>query len=231
MNALTPTVLLIAASISCAVSCGGDANDSGTEDTTDPDTGGSADGLDEHGNPEPVSVQLGDCAAWTPCGGNPEGKWAYTSACVREEQTGLSALATVCPAATVGLSGTVSGTLTFADGLVTRNGSWAGQAELTLPDSCTAAVGGCSRVEPLLNTMAPTSGWGCSEQGDKCHCTLAMQGDDLTTEAYTVDGHTLNLEESGRAMEYCVTGDSLAYEETSGAEEPGTYGLTAMAAD
>lgn len=175
-------------------------------------TGGAAGG----GN-----VGFGSCSAFTPCGGDVTGVWTYTTACA-DSTAFQGAVQQACATATTTEHGVVSGTLTFSGGRVQRSGTYVVTADIHVPSNC--VVVSCAVVQGLLATSL--SGVTCSDgAAGSCDCIASRTGGSIASQAYTASGTTITLAD-GRTFDYCVTGTTLVYRETTANAEPGTYTLS-----
>jgi hypothetical protein len=174
-----------------------------------------------------VAVEIGTCEDFTACGGDVEGTWAYSAGCLDPAALGFdpSMLSTFCPTATYETDFTVTGTVTFTDGAVLRDGGWSAIVSLDVPASCTTAIGGCVGLGALIATATPESASSCSDTADGCACEVQMGQDGWSATSYTTDGEVITLSD-GRTFDYCVSGTTLEYVETSDNPEPGTFQLT-----
>ncbi len=176
-----------------------------------------------------VTIDIGDCDELTPCGGDIEGTWTYTAGCfdpaalgMDEETLGL--LTAVCPTATYETTFEVTGTVSFADGAVVRDGGWSAEFDLVVPASCTL-LGPCADLQPTIEVFAPEATVACVENTESCDCKVSQGAEGWEATSYTVDGNVLTLSD-GRTFDYCVSGTAMEYVETSEDPEPGTFQLT-----
>lgn len=213
---------------------GTEAGSGGTESATGGtggDENGRAGGAGGSDEPPPiVDVEVGQCDAFEACGGDVEGVWTYTAACVDLDDLGLSeeAIEDMCPGAQLTLSGQVSGTLTFEDGVVTRQGQSRAEGEVFVPGLCAIALGGCGGVEDDL-AEAGLVGAVCVAQGSpflpSCRCSFEIDAPEIEAVPFDTVGSVIRLDD-GRDFAYCAVGDSLSYEEIGAATEPGVRELT-----
>lgn len=167
------------------------------------------------------NITVGSCDAFTPCGGDVEGTWTYTSACV--DSTALAdAVQQACANATTDTHGVVDGTLIFSGGTVVRSGNYVVTADIHVPPNC--VIGSCAVVQGLLAGALP--GVTCQDGGaGSCDCIASRTGGSIAAQSYTAAGNTITLAD-GRTFDYCVTGNTLVYTETTANAEPGTYALS-----
>ncbi len=176
----------------------------------------------------PVDVVVGECQGFTPCGGDLDGVWTYTAACVDPADLGVSeAQLALCPGANVTLSGEVSGTLSFADGRMTRRGESMARGQIAVPALCALLLGGCGAVtRELVN--AGLSGATCSSGRGllpSCSCRFTLVAPAIEDVAFETSGAVLRTSD-GRSYEYCVEADALSYAEVGAAREPGERRLS-----
>ncbi len=191
-----------------------------------PGTEGGAPGSGATGG----NIQIGEnCDPLVPCGGDLEGTWEYDGACADWDQIGVdpSQLEALCPAATWESTGTVTGTVTFANGTVRRDATVTTTASITIPDSCIQELGQglltCPTLAIAIQSYLP--GAVCAQEGTNCLCTTGTNAADWGADTYTVSGSTLTLD-SGRTFDFCTDGTTLRYQETGSDPEPGIYDLS-----
>lgn len=153
----------------------------------------------------------GSCPAFTPCGGELVGSWAYTDVCP------VAPDAPFCPDLTVDFAMGGAAGLAFANGQVARSGTPVGDSTIHFPASCLSFLA-CSDL-PLLTQMASE----CSEEPGGCACIVPFIID-WGQQTYASTGTELRLGD-GRTFDYCVEGDRLMYRETGDAKEPGVFTL------
>lgn len=188
--------------------------------------GGGQGGSDEP--PPVVDVEVGACEPFEACGGDVEGVWTYTAACVDLADLGVDEdqIQAMCAGAELTLAGQVSGTLTFADGVVTRRGRSSAQGQVFVPGLCAIALGGCAGVEAELSDAGIT-GARCAAQGillPSCRCSFALDAPLLEEVPFVTEGGVIHLAD-GRDLEYCAEGDNLSYREVGTTTEPGVREL------
>jgi len=178
----------------------------------------------------PVTIDIGDCETFTPCGGDVEGTWAYTAGCfdpaalgMDDEAIGL--LTAICPTATYETTFEVTGTVSFSDGAVLRDGGWSAEFDLVMPASCLTLLGSCANLQTTIEAAAPEATVACVDNAESCDCQVSRGAEGWEATGYTVDGSVITLSD-GRTFDYCVSGARLEYVETSPDPEPGTFQLT-----
>ncbi len=177
----------------------------------------------------PVTIDIGDCETFTPCGGDVEGTWAYTAGCFdpaslgMDEET-LALLTAICPTATYETTFEVTGTVSFSDGAVLRDGGWSAEFDLVMPASCLTLLGSCTNLQTTIEAAAPEATVACVDNVESCDCQVSRGEEGWEATSYTVDGNVLTLSD-GRTFDYCVSGSALEYVETSEDPEPGTFQL------
>lgn len=152
------------------------------------------------------------CPAFTACGGELMGTWAYTDAC---PSANLDLLLTQCPTASVQHESGAPATLSFSGGQVARSGAPVGDGVINFPLECDFA---CSLVAALVGTAG-----NCSEVAGDCVCRTPYSIA-WSQQSYTVSGSQLT-QADGRTFDYCVAGNTLTYRETGDAKEPGVFTL------
>ena len=196
-------------------------------------TGGSANqgGATATGGAGESNITVGEgCDPLEPCGGDIEGTWTYEGGCVDWEQLGFDAadLEAWCPDATWETTGSVTGTVTFDDGVVTRDATVSSVTDVTLPEECLTSIAVDPAIAcPLIGTVIADNmpGAVCSVDGTDCVCTGTYTADNWDAASYTIDDSTLTLD-NGRTFDYCTDGSTLRYQETGDAAEPGIYDLS-----
>ena len=200
-----------------------DGEDGGDQDAAGDDVGGDdtiADGdvpeedagipcVPREELPDPVlpSVELETtCGAAPTCGGAvDETRWEIEAWCL--ETTGLfSQVFAVCSTASA-LSGggeEVSGTLSFADGVMDLQLHYSAAVAFTFPNECHGCR--CTDLEAMLPVGARCNPV-CS--GGDCFCTLEGSLDDELAEGYEVQDAVI-VADSGRRFDFCRDGDRLS---------------------
>lgn len=179
------------------------------------------------GPPEWVPIEVltsGTCTPLTACGGDVTGTWDVEDACI--EVPVPDALG-VCPGATFEATGMARGRVTFTGTVAVRAAQSVVMLDVFVPTICASFVGGCDGIETMIQSMAPDSA--CRTETDGCHCQGRQQFDIDDADAYTIDTTTDEIVSttSGKRWAYCITGDSMRYEDTSssGSREPGIIEL------
>ncbi len=180
----------------------------------DPDGGAPVDGLPPEPLPDTpdVTFEDDDCPSFAPCGGALTGSWVYTGACIDLEQ---QLRAGGCAADAVNVEATVSGSLRFNGDTVQHRGTGSGNGELRITNICTLAIGGC----PGLRALIDGDDDACVQTGTDCLCAFATEELEWDEDTYRAAGSTFTLG-SGRTFDYCVTGATLTYRETSEGVSP-----------
>jgi hypothetical protein len=242
MQALTWLVLVTAAS-ALTIGCGGKDTSDGSSSSggatatggADPGAGGTAGGTTGSGGAPgaggagDTNISIGEgCDPLEPCEGDIEGTWEYQGACADWEQLGVdpSQLEAMCPEATWESTGSVTGTVTFTDGTVTRDATVTSVTDITVPDSCIQSLGQGLLTCPTLGLAIAQylPGAVCTADGTDCLCTAETTSADWGASTYTVSGSTLTLDD-GRTFDFCTDGTTLRYQETGDSPEPGIYDL------
>jgi hypothetical protein len=167
------------------------------------------------------------CPALASCGGALEGTWQVNGGCVAFTQ--VNTLRSVCPAASVRGTGTARGRVTFAGTTMTRNLDVDWRGAVGVPKSCADAAAGCGNVESLVRGAVPEAAVSCPGDGaGGCACTLTIGRTLADSSTVRVEGNQIVRDADGRRWEYCVSGPSLRYRETTGALEPGTFAFTRL---
>jgi hypothetical protein len=114
---------------------------------------------------------------------------------------------------------TMTGTVTFANGVETDNLSRTINASLLFTEACMSADVGyavvisaaaCTSVGPYLVSDQQFSTATCSLAGSNCACSASQQMQLPTTpQAYVVSGNTVTYSGGGSPMDYCVSGTTL----------------------
>jgi hypothetical protein len=155
-----------------------------------------------------------NCPAFSACGGELAGSWAYIDVCP-ESPVGL--LMALCPTGSVQFDPGGASALSFSNGQVARSGVPLGDSVLTLPLDC-ENVASCASVGATLGGVAE-----CSETASDCICRTPSSIP-WSQQSYTVSGTQLTLAD-GRTFDYCVAADRLTYRETGDRKEPGIFTL------
>lgn len=138
----------------------------------------------------------GVCAAeFDACGGDLDGTWDFSDACIAGEVTPP---VDVGPCA--GLSTTfnigISGSVTFSEGSMSGTQVTDLESKVVIPLSCLPSGTSCSDLQ-------------ASESGDNCEIVQSEPNQtEMIDQTYTVDGSSLVFDD-GTEAEYCVRGDTL----------------------
>ena len=145
----------------------------------------------------------GLCTGFTACGGDPTGTWTVTGFC--DNDVGGQEFEE-CPAATVDLDFTQTGTVTLnSDSSYQFSINTDGVGTLTIPGSCLTGITECSIFDDdeLLCTGDPASA---------CTCQSEINEVDMDTGTWAVSGTTITLtdqSEQSDDLEFCVDGNTL----------------------
>jgi hypothetical protein len=187
--------------------------------SSDKSFGGGTGGSTGAGGASSGPVTVAASCPFTACGGTLEStSWGYTGACINETSL-LGSLRAACPALSLtGVTGTVSGTLAFAGGQVTQQGSLTLTATLNVPGGCAAPLGGCVAVGTALALQMP--GTTCTGV-DTCRCIMSTNETLSRGDAYTASGNSVTT--GGESYVYCLSGSTLAYRTTTATDPEITY--------
>lgn len=165
---------------------------------------------DGGGGPGNGAIQLGNCPAFSACGGELDGAWTLDGLCIDDD---MPFDTTECPGLTVvNTGGDVSGTLTFADGTLTSSVTSSITATLGIPSSCTMGLS-CAMIQGALAMSEGLDTATCSSSaGGGCTCTVGVLNSAMSSTTYTVDGDVVTTGDGDR-FEYCVSGGTLRYSE------------------
>jgi hypothetical protein len=165
------------------------------------------------------------CPDLVPCGGDVLGTWDVTGGCFAAP---LPRELMMCPGARVAGSGRARGRVTFADGIARR----LAQTEVTvtafIPAFCATVAGGCMAIEDLARSRAGGAEVACRTVGrGDCDCAIRQVQLIDDGDLYTTMGNQIVSTTSGKRWDYCVSGESMRYEDVSpsGAREPGVVSL------
>lgn len=168
----------------------------------------------------------GSCPAFTPCTSDPTGAWSYTEACL-DATNPFPAVGTLCPTASwSNLAGTTVGGITVNATTVRRKFDSTITGRLTVPQTCVLAAGSCSNLETALRNLFTTVA--CTGT-TTCVCDVSRADAVDMIAASTFSGSTLTTDpgtSNARTYEYCVTGSTLRYRETTANADTGRYTLT-----
>jgi hypothetical protein len=219
----------------------GPVNDSGPG----PDAGSMEDGgpaVDggggTDGGPTGIPVELTEtCPKFTACGGDLEGVWAYSGACVTVADA-EAMFAAACPTADILMgSGTVDGTVTFSATMISREVTTTLDVTVNVPTECTMGFG-CLLVGPVIESMAMLDDVTCVDAASGrsgCDCRILNSAPVSENDAYTtIGGNTFENSRTMRRWEYCNDGSGgLSVREVMGGDggdpiEPGVQSFTAV---
>lgn len=154
-----------------------------------------------------------ECAAFSACGGDPVGEWAFVDACVDEAVYSLDIPG--CPEATNELvESEVSGTLSIAvDGSYLVDQALMTRSILRFPLSCVEGdADSCEEAGELLESE-------CTASGEDCECDQATQataGENGTWEAAGSEITFAAAGGAGATGQFCVQGDRLELRQPAG---------------
>lgn len=166
-----------------------------------------------------VSIQYGNCANFTACGGDPTGKWTISGGCVREET--LAPAKEACPGLTesnVAIKARGLYELTATN--VKRQTQVSFSANVSLPAGCKQQAGNSCSVIAFLLKSPPPNGFGfdtaaCADANDGgCNCTVGQSKIVTSAGTYTKDATTITAS-GGETYDYCVANGKFSYEETT----------------
>jgi hypothetical protein len=167
------------------------------------------------------------CPALASCDGTLEGTWQVSGGCV--DFTQVNSLRSACAAATVSGTGTARGRVSFAAGTMTRSIDIDWRGTVNVPVDCARLIGGCGIVQSTIQDYVPGAAVSCPGDGaGGCACTLTIGSTLADAFAYRIEGNQFVRVDTGRRWEYCVSGSSLRYRETTGTLEPGTFAFTPL---
>jgi hypothetical protein len=158
------------------------------------------------------------CPAINPrCGGDLVGRWFYTAACV--DSSILSQLNQACAGlgGTISLSnvtGTTRGVVTFTNSTVSRDITTTLNATVNIPAQC--AIVGCATVQTQLAQLYDSVS--CTQAGNGgCDCSIQDTSIIRDSGTYTAAQGIITVTSGGttRTYDYCRTGTSLVYRETT----------------
>lgn len=205
--------------------------------------GGSGGGTGGGGAPincqsmNPPTIQISfppTCPAPTPCGGNPNGTFFYSAACIAQDefQSVISQIEGAgCGAGNVnitGYDGGMAGYATFVGGTNvcrTVRGSVTVGARITGPCASSFA---CNLLTSGISQGGYTGSCGVDAGACECLVTRAINIDNGGV-AYTVGTNSLTITSSGQTFETCLSGQTLTTREIdagTATHEPGVATLT-----
>jgi hypothetical protein len=204
------------------VGCGGVSgtlSDDGGGDAAAVDAadGGPADG----GSDAMVSIALGGCTGFTPCGGDVAGTWSLSAGCIDDP---LAASKSLCPMLVVNSEeATASGSVTFASGMVSRDYTTHYAMDVTIPAACLQTMT-CAQLQSSYQAYIPNTT--CSVQGTGCRCSGSLDTTATQGSTYATSNDQI-VTGGGDHYDYCVSGDTMQYHHVSGpTAEIGSYTLS-----
>jgi hypothetical protein len=155
-----------------------------------------------------------------------DGTWQADAVCVEGDLVATMAPADL-PSACSGLfqsaTPTITGTVTFANGMETDNVTETINASVVYTSACVSALAGatvtmtatmCSALGQQLMSQSTFSSASCSFVGGNCPCSVSsLQQLPTTPQAYTVSGNTITYPSGSTPMDYCVSGTTLTARE------------------
>ena len=168
-----------------------------------------------------ISITLGGCSAFTPCGGDVAGTWNLVAGCIDDP---LATSKSLCPALVVNSeTATGSGSVTFVGSIVTRSYTTHYAMDVTVPPAC-LTVYSCSQIQAgyqqyIANTSCAT------DTNGACRCTGSIDSNAQQGSTYTTSNNEI-VTGGGDHYAYCVNGNTLQYKHVSGpTSEIGSYTL------
>jgi hypothetical protein len=121
------------------------------------------------------------------------------------------------------VAATMTGTVTFANGMETDNFSQTVDASVVFTEACASAdigyaivmgTAACNSLGPYLVSTQQFSTASCSLAGSNCACSVSKRWPTPTTpQAYVVSGNTITYPGGGNSLDYCVSGTTLTTRE------------------
>jgi hypothetical protein len=183
--------------------------------------GGGADaaGDSRSGDAGMASIQIGNCPAFAPCGGDVVGTWAFAGGCVDDP---LSTSRALCPSLQVNSeTASASGTVTFTADQVTRSYQTRYAMDVVIPTACLLGKP-CTQLQTALSAYIPNAN--CQTVSAGCGCTGSV-----ISSATQQSGYTTANDEVATAADhyaYCVSGGDMQYQHVAGpSPELGAYHL------
>lgn len=165
-----------------------------------------------------------NCPAFTPCGGDAKATWNVSGGCIKEEI--FDQAKAQCP--TLGVENVVF----QARGFVTADGTNFQRhtevkftAKFVVPSGCKAAIGTCSGIASAIKTLGGMDTATCADDAATggCTCDVGNTIEEQLADTYTAAGNTITTGTGGaaaRTYDYCVTGNSATFQETTGGPQP-----------
>lgn len=164
----------------------------------------------------PVDID-GTCPTLNACGGALSGTYDYTSGCVDDV---FAAARGSCPTLdATGVKVTVTGSLHFVNGALTRAATSSVSGTVIVPASC--AAGQCAAAESLLKNAYPSAK--CTGTSS-CSCTINGTSATNNATTYTVSGSTVTTAD-GDTYSFCVDGSKVTYKGKAPGSEDGIWTL------
>ena len=198
--------------------CGGESetNDDGSGgEAGDPSgNGGSGAGTGAQGGTAGTGID-GVCEDIVPCGGDPEGTWDVRENCAEVLVTGLVDYPG-CENVVGRGSAEVTGTFTFASGVVIQDTTVTANVSVIITDVCAQGIVGSDMITaadlcPLLDAqlmMDPMTPLDCAVTTEGCECAGEQPPQiNMGTDTYMVVGNQLLI--GGDTFDYCQEGDEL----------------------
>jgi hypothetical protein len=175
-----------------------------------------------------VRVDGTTCPALTSCGGEVEGAWQVSGGCV-DFGSVASLLRTLCSGATITGIAVANGRISFSGGMMQRDLRFEGRGAVGVPAGCASLAGGCPGAADQIRRAVPGLTVTCAATpGGACDCPVTLAPLLVDEGPYRIDGNQIVRTSDGRRWDYCVSGTSLRYRETTGTLEPGTFAFTRL---
>lgn len=158
------------------------------------------------------TVTVQETCDFYPCGGDLEGQsFEYVGACI-EEQALLGSYTDTCEGLeVVAATGTIEGTISFANGRFAQDVSLDLSVEYHVPRRCLyGSYGASCTLAAAAFASAGAVGTRCeSASGGGCNCTRPISSPASTSGRYTTRDDELTL--GGTTVSYCASRGTLQY--------------------
>lgn len=208
-----------------------DDGGAGNDDADDPPGGDDAGGGEAGPEPEPpptVNIDYGQCPAFNACGGDVKGRWTVSGGCLGDDAFSDLKQGGCAAVTEHDVVITAAGVLEVGDTSLRRKTSIDLSATLEIPQAClddlqvpTCLLAEFGLTTPLGGGEAPFDTAKCDDLADGgCSCEVTKAVIEDVESDYTASGNTVTTTQPTRTFDYCVSGDTSTFQETTAGSLP-----------
>jgi hypothetical protein len=166
--------------------------------------------------PPAGATAASSCTYTATCGGSPEGTWSARASCMPFQKVFAQAYGICSALSESPMNGTVTGRVTLANGVITRDLTMSFSAAVNLPNACT----GCRCSDQQARFQSAGINANCSPvcNSGTCTCFVDKKTTIQDSEPYTVSGNVITTA-SGRTYSFCAKPETLTLVQTAPTSE------------